>query len=52
MIPLFHQSCWLNQLPGLVNVYSSLWKMTMEIVDLPSYKMVDLSIVMLVITTG
>jgi hypothetical protein len=32
----------------LVNVYSLLLKMAIEIVDLPSYKMVDLSIVMLV----
>ena len=32
----------------LVNVYSLLLKMAIEIVDLPSYKMVFLSIVMLV----
>ena len=31
-----------------VNVYSLLWKLAMEIVDLASHKMVDLSIVLLV----
>jgi hypothetical protein len=38
----FHDEYTIN-IPGLVNVLKQLLKMAMEIVDLPSHKMVDLS---------
>jgi hypothetical protein len=41
-----HPDALLPVVPGLVNIQKAIEAMAIEIVDLPSYKMVDLSIVM------